>query len=458
MQKIKNKKNLFLVMLLFSSLGMFHFCLEKAYASKIPQEYIKKIELKDRIYKTELNTAKHPNFFDIYTKYYYKDQEIKFASGSLIYGYVAFNHEIESREVWGISRGAIADYISKELVPKYNREMQPVRIFRNPENGKIEFEGYAVNGRQININKLTNLIVDSLKNEVDTIVLPFDYEPSVLKVEDKELSEKGIEELIATGESNFTGSSWNRKTNIRVGMESFNGFLLEKGEIFSIGEELGSITAAKGYKSEMVIKHDGTKPELGGGLCQVSTTAFRAALQAGFEIVERWNHSYAVTYYEPYGTDATIYFPLKDFKFKNNTDGAILIQTYIDEEKSLAYVNYFGTRDERKVNILGPYVSHWKYPSTKKFEPDPNKRNAQKHILNTAYNGLSVYWQRDVSDPNNLEVKSSTGTTPLFMTGASLPNYDLSSIYRPASLFPTDEERKKRELREQEKLEAANSE
>jgi vancomycin resistance protein YoaR len=70
-------------------------------------------------------------------------------------------------------------------------------------------------------------------------------------------------------------------------MASFNGKLLKKGEVFSIGKELGPITSAKGYKAELVIKHDGTVPELGGGLCQVSTTAFRGALQGGFEIVER---------------------------------------------------------------------------------------------------------------------------------------------------------------------------
>jgi len=406
-------------------------------ASQIPQEYLKKIELKDRIYKIEIDTAKYHDFFDIYTKYYYKNQEIKFASGSNIFGYLAFAYEdVESREVWGISRGAIENYIRKELIPKYDRKMQSVRIFRNTKTDEIEFEGFAVNGRKINVNKLTNLIVYAIENQVNTLIIPFDYEPAKLTIEDKELEKQGIQALIATGESDFSVSSWARKTNIRVGMASFNGKLLEKNSIFSIANELGKITVAKGYKAELVIKHDGTVPELGGGLCQVSTTAFRGALQAGFEIVERWNHAYAISHYEPYGTDATIYPPSKDFKFKNNTMGAILIQTYLDEENEIAYVNYFGTKDDREVNIFGPYVSHWKYPNTKKIETDPNKQQTQKYILHNFLNGFNVYWKRVVKDSSEIKLNQGSGSTTLYMTGSSLPIYEFISIYKPASLFP----------------------
>lgn len=418
---------------MLSTIFAFVFFVNQTSASGIPENYLKKIEFKDRIYKMELNIAKHPDFFDIYTKYYYKDQEVKFASGSIIQDYIAFDFDIVKKEVSGINRGAIMDYIRKELIPKYDRVMQPVRIFRNPDNkNKIEFEGNAVDGRNLNVDKLANLIIFAIENEADSIILPFDYEPAKLTVEDEELKKLGIKDLIATGESDFSVSSWNRKTNIRIGIASFSGLLLQKGEVFSIGKELGAITAAKGYKSELVIKGNETIPELGGGLCQVSTTTFRGALQAGFEIVERWPHAYAVFHYEPYGTDSTIYPPLKDFKFKNNTQGAILIQTYLDEEGEIAYVNYLGTKDERQVNILGPYVSHWKYPSTKKYEPNPNLQQAQKMILNAAYNGFSVYWQRDVTLPENIEMNKNSEEYLSIMSGASLPQYELFSQYRPS--------------------------
>lgn len=424
------KNNKCLAIFAVSFVAMFCLFTKQTQAAPIPQNYLKKIEFKDRIYKMEIDTRKHPEFFDVYTKYYYKNQEIRFASGSTIFDLVAFNYNLEKREVPGISRGAIEDFIRKEMSPKYDRVMQPVRIFRNPETQKTEFEGFAVDGRQINLNKLTNLIIHAIENEVDTIIIPFDYQPAILKVEDKELKKLGIKELISTGESDFSVSSWRRKTNIRIGMASFNGKLLQKDEVFSIGKELGAITSAKGYKAELVIKGTETIPELGGGLCQVSTTAFRGALQGGFEIVERWHHAYAVFHYEPYGTDATIYPPLKDFKFKNNTNSAVLLQTHLDEDGEIAYVNYYGTKDEREVNILGPYVSHWKHPSTKKYETDPNKQQMQKYVLSKFYNGFSVYWQRDVSVPEKLEIKKGSGSIALNMTGSSLPQYELFSPYR----------------------------
>lgn len=438
-RKIKNKQNRFLESQTFRSgfpfliimFVVFFGLINQVLASEIPQNYLKKIELKDRIYKMELDMAKHPEFFAVYTKYFYKNQEIKFSSGSTIFDYVAFNYQLEKREIPGINRGAIEDYIRKELVPKYDRVMQPVRIYRNAENHRIEFDGFAVDGRKIKVTELTNLIIFALQNEIYTIVLPFEIEPAKVTVEDPELVKMGIQDLISTGESDYSVSSWRRITNIRIGAMSFNGKLLQKDEIFSIGRELGAITVAKGYKPELVIKGTETVPELGGGLCQVATTVFRGALQGGFEIIERWQHAYAVFHYEPFGTDATIYPPLKDFKFKNNTSGAILLQSHLDEEKELLYVNYFGTKDAREVNILGPFVSHWKFPGTKRYETDPNQKYWQKQILNQYYNGFSVYWQRLVSLPEE-KIQTETGSVALTLTGATLPKYEFFSTYRPA--------------------------
>jgi vancomycin resistance protein YoaR len=79
---------------------------------------------------------------------------------------------------------------------------------------------------------------------------------------------------------------------------------------------------------ELVIKKEGTVPEFGGGLCQVSSTAFRAAMNGGLPITQRRNHAYAVQYYAPQGTDATIYPGVVDLKFINDTPGDILIWAF----------------------------------------------------------------------------------------------------------------------------------
>ena len=104
----------------------------------------------------------------------------------------------------------------------------------------------------------------------------------------------------------------------------------------------------------MVIKQNTTEPEFGGGICQISTTAFRAALYSGLKITARRNHAHPVSYYNPQGMDATVYIPTPDLKFINNTPGYILIQTKI--EGTILTFDFYGTGDGRKVELIGPKV------------------------------------------------------------------------------------------------------
>jgi len=168
-----------------------------------------------------------------------------------------------------------------------------------------------------------------------------------------ETNSLGINELVATGESEFNGSPYNRRVNIRVGASKFQGAIIKPGEEFSFNKYLGEVDGANGYLPELVIKKTGTVPEFGGGLCQVSSTAFRAAMNAGLPITARRNHSYAVQYYAPQGTDATIYPGVQDFKFKNNLSSHLLVRTRIDGDK--LYFDFYGTKDDRLVSFDGPY-------------------------------------------------------------------------------------------------------
>ncbi|HEX5429952.1 MAG TPA: VanW family protein [Patescibacteria group bacterium] len=169
-----------------------------------------------------------------------------------------------------------------------------------------------------------------------------------------DLNNLGITELVATGESDFTGSTANRLTNIKVGAAKYNGLIVAPGAEFSFNQILGDVDAAHGFKPELVIKASGVVPEFGGGLCQVSTTVFRAAMNAGFPVTERRNHSFAVKFYAPQGTDATIYPGVSDFKFVNNMAGNILIWTRIEGNK--LYFDIYGTKDDRQVTFEGPYT------------------------------------------------------------------------------------------------------
>lgn len=175
------------------------------------------------------------------------------------------------------------------------------------------------------------------------------------KVPTTEPTSLGVNQLIATGTSSFVGSPKNRIHNIETAIKRFHGLILAPKEEFSFVENLGAVDASTGYKAELVIKKNKTIPEFGGGICQVSTTMFRAAVNAGMEITARRNHAYPVQYYSPQGTDATVYIPKPDFKFINNTPQYLLIQARI-EDKKLSF-DFYGTSDGRQVETKGPVVT-----------------------------------------------------------------------------------------------------
>lgn len=176
-------------------------------------------------------------------------------------------------------------------------------------------------------------------------------EPKILGSDKERL---GLKEMIGQGTTNFRGSPKNRIFNINRALKQFQGILIKPGEEFSFVNYLGEVDGEHGYLPELVIINNQTKPEFGGGICQVSTTVFRAAINTGLKITERKNHAYPVQYYRPYGMDATIYIPKPDLKFQNNTPGYILMQSSI-EGTNLTY-RFFGTNDGRQVKINGPHI------------------------------------------------------------------------------------------------------
>ncbi len=162
----------------------------------------------------------------------------------------------------------------------------------------------------------------------------------------------GFTALLGVGESNFAGSPASRAFNIKLGSEKITGILIKPQEEFSIVNALGKISEKEGYQAALVIKDKRMIKEYGGGLCQVSTTLFRAAMYAGLKITERFPHSLPVQYYNPQGFDAAMYGPHPDLRFVNDTPSAILIQAKIKGTKLI--FEMYGTADGRKIKLIGP--------------------------------------------------------------------------------------------------------
>ncbi|MBU2595873.1 VanW family protein, partial [Patescibacteria group bacterium] len=236
------------------------------------------------------------------------------------------------------------------------------RINQEPEDAKLSIINNAVviikkesYGRELDQNKLLEEINMRLNSSSETDI-ELKVLPLIPEIRSNNISELGIKEKIAVGESIFAGSPKNRINNLTIGTAKFNDVIIKPDEVASFAKIVGSVEPQDGYLPELVIKGTKTIQEYGGGMCQVSTTFYRAALLAGVPIIERRPHAYLVGYYKD-GPDATVYVPSTDLKFKNDTGHYILIQTKVDPTNKKMTFEFWGTNDGRQVAVSSPTFS-----------------------------------------------------------------------------------------------------
>jgi vancomycin resistance protein YoaR len=191
-------------------------------------------------------------------------------------------------------------------------------------------------------------------------------------VDSRRAAEMGIRELVATGSTYFKGSSADRIKNIEVAAAKFDGVVIPPGGIFSFNRIVEDVSAANGFEDSLVIWGDRTAVGIGGGVCQISTTVFRAAYEGGFPIVERYNHGYVVDWYGEPGLDATIFTPSVDFKFRNDTNAYLLIEPVVDSVNGVATFNFYGTSPGRQVTVSKPAISDVKPAPPAVYTVDPS--------------------------------------------------------------------------------------
>jgi len=257
----------------------------------------------------------------------------------------------------------IRDYSGKEDLriswPKITEYLETLAPHLNiePVNAKIKYDGNRASvfvpsneGRELNITRSVGLISATLIEGLPSVSLDLEIiEPEVTL---EKINNLGINTLLGRGESDYGKSPSSRIHNIKVGMAKFNGIILKPGEEFSFNNFLGAIEEKDGYQAELVIKGGQLVREYGGGLCQISTTVFRAAILSGLPITERKPHSFPVQYYNPQGFDSTIYPGVVDLKFVNDTSNHILIQTRVIGSRLV--VEIYGSDDGREVKMDGP--------------------------------------------------------------------------------------------------------
>jgi vancomycin resistance protein YoaR len=258
--------------------------------------------------------------------------------------------------------------VSKPLMTAYltslkdDLELEPKnsRFIFNDDTRQLEVIETAVIGRMIDIDSSITAIDQAFQSGAHSAAINFIFtNPPV--TDQMTGAELGITELVGENISYFVGSTTDRVQNIQTASARFHGLLIAPGATLSMSDVLGDISLDNGYAEALIILGDETIKGVGGGVCQVSTTLFRTAFYAGYPIVERHPHAYRVKYYEQInssgshdpslaGLDATVFVPLVDFKFTNDTLYWLLMETYVNPDKKSLWWKFYSTSDGRQVN------------------------------------------------------------------------------------------------------------
>lgn len=345
---------------------------------------------------------------------YKKDAEIsineienllKNAPIALFYGedrWSISKNDIQSWIIFKKENGQVKVDLDEEKINSFLKKIaetidQPVEEakFKIENNRVTEFQ-LAKEGRVLEIKLNSQKIKQYISSGVKEIGLEVTLQKPLSL--NQEVNQMGIKELVGAGESNFRNSPKNRLHNINIGAKTLNGLLIKPGEEFSLLKALGDVSQEKGYLPELVIKGDRTIPELGGGLCQIATTTFRVALNAGLPITQRAAHAFRVIYYEPAGMDATIYSPSPDFKFINDYSSWLLLQTRIEGTKLI--FELYGTTDGRKVELTAPKVYNLTNPGPVKYVETETMAPGTKRLVERATLGADAEFTRTITPLN----------------------------------------------------------
>ena len=210
--------------------------------------------------------------------------------------------------------------------------------------------------------------------------------PKVTVKDLKNVAEKIFSDTISTYSTRYNGGLADRTTNLRIAANKINGYILGPGEVFSFNKVVGKRTVEAGYRNAPIFSGGKIVDDIGGGICQIATTLYNTALLGDFQIVERHKHGLPVSYEKP-GRDATVYYGVLDFKFKNNRNYPVRINAGV--HGGIVNITITGAKGaDVRVNVGSEKVRV--IPKKEIVEYDNNMYEGEEKVLKEGIDGSEV--------------------------------------------------------------------
>lgn len=276
-------------------------------------------------------------------------------------------------------------------------------IFKLPVDASYTTNPYVVypssNGLDFAISMEEAKAIISNQQDEYTIPLKITY-PNVTT---NQIGNEAFPELLSQFSTSFTSSGYNRSNNIILSSAKLNGLVLMPGEEFSYNQAVGQRTRAAGFREAGAYSNGKVVQEVGGGICQVSSTLYNAVLYANLEIVERTNHYFNPGYVKA-GLDATVSWGGPDFRFRNNRNYPIRIVTDTSGKKLKVYIYGLKTDDDCTVVLDPRYISSVPYKTT--YQNDASLATGETRVISSGSNGCKTATYKYVYDKNGTLISS----------------------------------------------------
>ncbi len=317
-----------------------------------------------------------------------------------------------------VDETALSKWLNQQFADDVNRAAVDAKVTWDEDKNEVVATSKSKDGYKLKPRTLASRVAASLMGDHAAVEVPVTVVPP--KVDSSNLGALGITTKLATGDSNYEGSNEGRSTNIQVGSSLLDGTLVPPHEEFSFNHAIGIIDKEKGYVEAPVIKGERIGRDIGGGICQLSTTVFRAALKGGMPISEWWPHTYRLAFYEQDdwapGFDASILQPEEDpfsggdFKFINPTDSWMLVESYTENNR--VYVIIYGMDLDYKVSFTKPKLSDPIKPPDEEIEQvDDKLPEGTVEQTEKEQDGIEITYDRTVEDRDGNVIRQDTWTT-----------------------------------------------